>query len=107
MHRESNKHKWIGLNKRWNWTISKTKYIIKQEANKQTDEEIKEIEKCKGNSNRCYKDMRKIKSKKAQKNCLKVHEIMKNHERHREKNSWIRRRTRKADHVVLERIVLF
>ena len=45
--------------------------------------------------------------KKAKKNCLKVHEIMKNHERHREKNSWIRRRTRKADHVVLERIVFF
>ena len=67
MHRESNKHKWIGLNKRWNWTISKTKYTIKQEVNKQTDEEIKEIEKCEGNSNRCYKDMRKIKSKKPKK----------------------------------------
>ena len=30
-----------------------------------------------------------------------------NHERHRQKNSWIRGRASKSDHVILEGIVLF
>ena len=43
MQRDSNKSKLTGVNKRRNQTISKIKYTIKEETNKQIDEEIKEI----------------------------------------------------------------